>query len=237
MGLAGADPDMSIDQSQWFAAALAAATLVLAVPALAQQTATPAIPGAPTGAEPTKSGYTQGAALEGGDSVTEDLAHDDLALGSVLRFPRFERVFAPWFEGKRWLNERFGLKLQLSYQMLYQFADESSDEDDAAAGRGEIQGTWTLLGRNIENPGLLSFRLENRHTLGAEIPPLGARLPMGESRLGSRRSAICLGYLCFRWGPVSSVRLEPEREDAPSCLPGCLHCSGRPTRRRPPLLR
>ena len=89
---------MSIDQSHWLGAALTVATLLLPVPAFAQQTATTVTPGAPTGAA-TKSGYTAGAVLEGGDSVTDDLAQDDLALGSVLRFRRFEQFFDPLSPG------------------------------------------------------------------------------------------------------------------------------------------
>ena len=162
---------MSVDRSRWLAAALAAAVWALALPALAENAATPATADEPSAAEPTKSGYTTGATLEGGDSVTEDLSQDDLALGSVLRFPRFEKFFEPWFDAKRMLNEKFGLKLNLSYQTLYQWADQTLVEDDAAGGRAQIQGTWTLLGRNTQNPGMLSFRFEHRHTLGTVIPP------------------------------------------------------------------
>lgn len=120
---------------------------------------------------PTLSGYTEGSSLEGGDSVTDDLAQDDRDVGSVLRFPRFEAFFEPWFDAKKRWKDKYGLKLQFSYQVLGQQADSSPGEDEAAAGRGQIQGTWTLLGRGTKNPGMLSFRVENRHTLGTEIPP------------------------------------------------------------------
>ena len=128
-----------MDRSPWLRAALAAATLILPAPASAEQTAT-----TPTGAEPTKSGYTQGASLEGADSVTEDLAQDDLALGSVLRFPRVEQFFDPWFDAKRWLNEKYGLRLQMSYQLLYQFADETPVDNDAAAGNTRQRRTGNV---------------------------------------------------------------------------------------------
>ena len=144
--------------------ALLISCLILTNPATAQNANS-------TESAPTRSGYTEGAHLEGGDSVTDDLAQDDKDLGSVLTFPRIERFFRPWFEAKRKLNDNYGLKLQMSYQALYQTTDADTDEDEAAAGRGEIQGTWTLVGRNTKNPGLLSFRMENRHTLGTDIPP------------------------------------------------------------------
>ena len=88
---------------------------------------------------PTLSGYSQASGLESGDSVTEDLAEDDRNLGSVLRFPRAQKFFQTWFDWKRSLNEQYGLKLQMSYQALYQEADESFGEDTAAAGRGGDQ--------------------------------------------------------------------------------------------------
>ena len=118
---------------------------------------------------PTKSGYTQGGSLETGDSVTEELELDDIDVGSVLRFPQFEKFFEPWFEAKRKLNENYGLKLQFSQQALYQFASESSGETEAAGGRSQFQGTWTILGRGTKTPGLLSFRFENRYKLGTAI--------------------------------------------------------------------
>ena len=121
-------------------AALAAAALLAPLSTPAQPTAADD-PGAVVGAHPTRSGYTQEAALEGGDSVTEDLSQDDVPLGSVLRFPRFERFFDPWFDAKRRLNEKLGLKLQMSYQLLYQWTDETSGEDQAAAGRARCTRT------------------------------------------------------------------------------------------------
>lgn len=169
--------------------------------------------------EGLKSGYKQGDSLEGGDSVTQDLAQDDVDVGAVLSFPRVDQFFAPWFDFKRKLNDKYGLKLQLSYQALYQIADEYVDENDAAAGRGEFQGTWAFIGRKSKNPGLISFRFENRNTLGTEIPPtqlgreFGAAAPTGSgfndfgfalTELAWRQTLLD-GKLKFVTGKISAV--------------------------------
>ncbi|MDJ0957432.1 MAG: carbohydrate porin [Arenicellales bacterium] len=161
---------MKADRLTPFCLAIALVILVLPLPAFAQQSDT--VVAETEGSAPTKSGFTEGPSLEMGDSVTEDLAVDDVDVGAVLRFPRFENFFQPWFDWKKRLNEKYGLKLQFSYQGLYQEADETlTGVDIGAAGRGEFQGTWTLVGRNTKNPGLLSFRVENRHAYGSKIPP------------------------------------------------------------------
>ncbi len=189
------------------ATALAAAILILPVPAFAQQSA------------PTRSGFTAGDSMEGGDSVTEDLAEDDLRLGSVWRFRRLEQLFVPWFDAKRRLNEKYGLQLQFSYQALSQGASESPGEDEAAGGRIEVQGAWTLVGRDTNNPGFMSFQLLNTHTLGTEIPPtqlggqFGSAVPTGSgfSDVGTAltelawRQTLLDGRIKFVAGKISGT--------------------------------
>ena len=124
----------------------------------------------------TKSGYSADTAMEGPTGVEADLAEDDKDRGAVFRPPLLDGALKPWFDAKRELNEKLGLKLQFSYQALYQIASETTTgEDEAAGGRAEVQGSWTLLGRNSKNPGTLTFRVEDRHRLGTDIPPTGAR--------------------------------------------------------------
>ncbi len=152
-----------MDKRAWFGAALAAAILILPLPVFAQQSDSAA-----TG----MSGYVEKTPpLEGADGVGADLQVDDLDLGALLRIPKLKGALDPWWKAKRYLNQKLGLQLQVSYQSLRQWADESQGEDSAAAGRFELQGMWTLLGRKTENPGLVSFRGEYRDTLGADIPP------------------------------------------------------------------
>ncbi len=162
---------MRIDKCRRHATALAAAILILPVPVFAQQSNAAATAAGSEESAPTNSGYTVGDSLEGGDSIMEDLAQDDLDLGSMVSFPRMEQFFDPWFDTKRRLNENYGLKFASSYQVLYQQADDSPGEDNAAGSRVEIGGAWTLVGRNTNNPGLLSFQIASLNTLGTEIPP------------------------------------------------------------------
>lgn len=169
------------NRSGWKASAIAVAVAIVPASVLAQQsdpkaTATTLATAPDVGSTEGLSGYATDPDLAdstfvGPDSVQDDLARDDLDLGSLFRFPLIKGALASWYDAKRSLNDNYGLKLQLSYQALYQNASESPGEDEAAAGRAEFQGTWTLLGRNTPNAGLLSFRAEYRSLLGTDISP------------------------------------------------------------------
>ena len=165
----------------------------------------------------SRSGFGEGSTLEGGDSVTEDIHQDDISAGSIFRVPG--EPLKPWFDAKRRWNEKYGLKLNFSYQALYQNADNSTGDDEAAAGRGEINGSWTLAGRDSKNPGRLTFRLENRNTLGTDIPPSklgnqfgsGTLVGTGFSDFGTNlsemawRQNLIEGDLRFVLGKISAV--------------------------------
>lgn len=151
---------------------LAVVAVGLACDALAQDTALPGtVAPAPSGT--TKAGYNQEPTLEGGNGVTTDLAVDDAITGGLFEGPRLRAITQPWFDFKKRLNDELGLQLAFSYQALYQSADQTlTGVDDAAAVRGQIQGAWTLLGRDTNHPGRLTFRVENRQTaFGEAIPP------------------------------------------------------------------
>ena len=114
----------------------------------------------------------------------EDLYQDDLDLGSLIT--SLDGVLDPWWDAKRTLNEKLGLQLQLSYQSLRQWVDQSPGEDEAAAGRFELQGGWTVLGRKTENPSVVTFRMEYRDTHGTFWRP--NLLP--DDRLGFRLAQL-----------------------------------------------
>lgn len=120
----------------------------------------------------TKSGYSQEVTLEGPNGVTSEIAEDDADNGAFFDFLEDTKPVRGWHNFKDRLNKRFGLQLNFSYQTLYQSADETlTGISEAAAARGQIQGSWTLLGRGTENPGRLTFRFENRQTVNQPIPP------------------------------------------------------------------
>lgn len=166
----------------------------------------------------SQSGYQTGRiTLESGDSVTEDIKEDDLIAGAAFKLPG--EPMQEWFAAKRRWNEKYGLKVNFSYQTLRQTGDNTTGEDDAAAGRGEINGSWTLAGRGTKNDGRLTFRLENRHAFGGMIAPSqlgnqfgsGTLVGTGFSDFGGNlselawRQSTMQGRLKFVFGKISAA--------------------------------
>lgn len=166
----------------------------------------------------SQSGYGPSPSLEGGDSVTEDIHQDDISAGAAFRLRG--QPLKPWFDAKRRWNDKYGLKLNFSLQTLHQNADNTTGETNAAAGRAELNGSWTLLGRGTKNAGRLTFRIENRSTLGTAIPPskLGNQFGSGtlvgtgfsdysEANLSELawRQSLMQGRLRFVTGKISAV--------------------------------
>ena len=131
---------------------------------------------------PRRSDYKEASGLEGPDGVVSELAQDDIDTGAVFTPPILDGAFQPWFDLKREWNQKYGFQLGLNYNALYQSASETTtEEDDAAGGRFQIQGMWTFLGRTTKNPGGISFRFEDRHRLGTELPPTQLGRQFGSS--------------------------------------------------------
>ncbi|MEY8829073.1 carbohydrate porin [Sedimentitalea sp. XS_ASV28] len=166
----------------------------------------------------SKSGYGSSHSLEGGDSVTEDIQQDDINTGAA--FPIRGQPLKPWFDAKRRWYDKYGLKLNFSLQTLHQHSNNQTGETTAAAGRAEINGSWELVGRGTKNIGKLTFRVENRSTLGTEIPPskLGNQFGSGtlvgtgfsdysEANLSELawRQALMNGRFRFVFGKISAV--------------------------------
>ena len=103
-----------------FSGTVAAVVFMLSSPVLAQSTNDDSSNEPGSTPDQTKSGYTVTSVLESGDSVVDDLAQDDIKTGSAFSFPG--EPLKPWFDTKRRWNEKYGLKLQFSYQSLYQKA-------------------------------------------------------------------------------------------------------------------
>lgn len=168
----------------------------------------------------SKAGYKSISSLEGPDGVASELAQDDIDVGAVFRPPLLDGTLQPWFDLKREWNEKYGLQLGFSYNALYQGASETSTlEDAAAAGRFQGQGMWTLLGRETKNPGILSFRVEDRHRLGTEIPPGQLSQQFGSANVSGAgfsdfefaltelawRQTFLDGKMKFGFGKISAV--------------------------------
>jgi porin len=119
-----------------------------------------------------KSGYEDIPEFGGPSSTGTQLRMDDAVKEPAFRLPGFDRFLKPWFDWKGRVNEKLGLAFGLNYTALSQWASESLGEDHAAGGIFEFLGTWTLVGRETKNPGVLVFKIENRHRLGTDIAPL-----------------------------------------------------------------
>lgn len=166
----------------------------------------------------SKSGYGLTRSLEGGDSVTEDIQQDDINAGSAI--PLRGQPLKPWFDAKKRWYDKYGLKLNFSLQTLHQHSNNELGETEAAGGRAEVNGSWTLVGRGTKNTGRMTFRIENRSTLGTPISPskLGNEFGSGtlvgtgfgdytETNLSELawRQSLMDGRLRFVGGKISAV--------------------------------
>ena len=122
----------------------------------------------------SKSGFESDPGFGGPRSVNAQLVEDDLFTFPSFRFPEIDESLKPWFDWKKELNEKHGLKLGTDYSILYQRASDVAQGDDyAISGVFRFYGNWTLLGRGTDNSGSLVFKVEHRHKLGSDQAPGG----------------------------------------------------------------
>ena len=88
-----------------------------------------------------------------------------------------------WFKWKEDLYEKYGVKLGISYQTLYQNASDTTPtgNDEAWAGWALLEGKWEMYNRGKDFQGSLVATLDSRHTLGN----LEAPAPWGVQDVGS----------------------------------------------------
>jgi porin len=132
-----------------------------------------------------KTGYQDVPAFGGPGSVGFDLKEADEEKEPIFRFPGIDNALEPWFGLKKSIHDEYGLSYSLDYQALYQYAEPSPGQDDAASGLFRFYGSWTLLGRGTKNTGSLIYKVEHRHRIGTEVNPqnlgfeAGSILPTG----------------------------------------------------------
>lgn len=69
-----------------------------------------------------------------------------------------------------------GLRIGTAYTMLFQGLSGGPPERYGAAGDFDLMTSWTLVGRDTENPGRLVFDIEDRFAIGSTTPnSLGAQ--------------------------------------------------------------
>jgi porin len=76
-----------------------------------------------------------------------------------------------YFDFKKNIETEHGLRFGIDYNALYQYANKSLGEDDAAGGVLRLFGNWELLNRGSENSGTLVYKVENRHRIATDITP------------------------------------------------------------------
>lgn len=105
-------------------------------------------------------------------SIGEEIDAINAPRKPLAPLPGLESVWRPWYEFKAGLATNYGVQFGVAWTPLYQVATDSLDgQDQAAGGIFEFLGRWTFLDRDGDRPGLLGFRIENRHTLGTSFPP------------------------------------------------------------------
>ena len=118
-----------------------------------------------------KAGYTNKPVFGGPNSPEGQLEEDDRIKAPVFRFDEVNKVFKPWSDWKRGVNEEHGFQIIGHYATLYQKASESlTGVDEASSGVFRTTAKWTLLGRGTKNTGSLVLTVDNRHAY-RDIPP------------------------------------------------------------------
>ena len=135
---------------------------------IAQETQPPAEADTPATVAEDNEAREQASASEnaphfgGPASVDGQLRRDAEAKPTILR---------SYFEFKKNLETVYGLRFGVDYNALYQYANNSPGEDDAAGGVLRLFGNWTLLNRGSDNTGTLVYKVENRHRIATDITP------------------------------------------------------------------
>ena len=150
---------------------LAAILLLSPCAAMAQTSADDTTPAATTsGSEGLKQAARTG--LGGPQSVSGQLAEDEVQRRDVSRRPGWDAFFQTAEDALTRLNKTTGLKLGFDYQAVWLGASHSlTTHKKGSAGHARMLGKWALVGRGTDNQGSLSFILEQRHELWNEQTP------------------------------------------------------------------
>jgi hypothetical protein len=71
-----------------------------------------------------------------------------------------------YFDFKKGLYDKYGIRFSVAYQMAYQkVSDSLSDKDTAWGGWFSLEGAWTILNRGKDNQGEIVAALDARHTI------------------------------------------------------------------------
>jgi porin len=111
------------------------------------------------------------AGFGGPASVGAQLRSDEASKASLFRPQTIPSALRSYVAFKDRLRDEHGLSYGMDYNLLYQHADQSLGEQNAAGGVLRLFGTWTLFDQASARPGSIEFKVENRHRLGTEVAP------------------------------------------------------------------
>ena len=168
---------------KWFAWLFVAAVILSVTTSGSAQENLPSVVGT-TGTQDVTSIYADIPQFGGPSSVGGQLAEDAVVVPEY-RLQDLQDLFEPWYEFKERLNEDHGLQFNIDESIFYQRASGSPAEKEAAGGLVRFYGQWELCGRESGNPGMVVFKVENRHRMGTVLTPFdlgfaaGSILPTG----------------------------------------------------------
>ena len=119
----------------------------------------------------TQSGYEEVPQFGGPKSVGDQVKSDDEVKKTPYWFKGLSQTAQPYYDFKARVQNNYGLAFGADYNLLYQGANESPGEVNAAGGVLRFYGTWALLGQGSQDKGAITFKIENRHRLGTGIAP------------------------------------------------------------------
>jgi porin len=120
------------------------------------------------------------AAFGGPGSVGVDLVEDTKETGAYLPSAWLGRVTQPYFDIKQKAEDDFGFTFGGDYTAVYQYASETwTGNEHAGGGMFRFFGSWELVGRDSDYPGMLTWKVEHRHQLGDQSSPLGIGFEIG----------------------------------------------------------
>jgi porin len=129
----------------------------------------PSVSSDPLGA-PQTSGIYQDIPQFGGPLSVSGQLTEDYSVGPQFRWQGLQEHFDPWFQFKERVNERRGFQFAVDDSMFYQVATQSLGESDGASGLVRFYGQWELPKCRSRNPGMLVYKIENRHRIGTITP-------------------------------------------------------------------
>ena len=147
-------------------AATAVLTLSLTAMAQAQERDTT---GLAVLADSSLSGYRDPGGIGSAETIGAQLEIANQETEPFFRIPI--RVFAPWFEAKRKVNDNLGLQFGINYTSVFLWASDGITDASPTSSSGgiiDIPVSWTMVGRESGNTGTFFLKFENRHVYGSD---------------------------------------------------------------------